>query len=106
MRGKGRTFKPGQSGNPGGRPRVLRDVQELAREKSPEAIETLSNIMHDTKAPPAARVAAANALLDRGYGKPTQPISQTLTKVDPSSLSDEELAAIVAQGATVNAQAH
>jgi hypothetical protein len=62
--------------------------------------------MHDTKAPSAARVAAANALLDRGYGKPTQPISQTLTKVDPSSLSDEELAAIVAQGATVNAQAH
>ena len=106
MRGKGRPFKPGQSGNPGGRPRVLRDVQELAREKSPEAIETLSNIMHDTKAPSAARVAAANALLDRGYGKPTQPISQTLTKVDPSSLSDEELAAIVAQGATVNAQAH
>ena len=106
MRGKGRPFKPGQSGNPGGRPRVLRDVQELAREKSPEAIETLSNIMHDTKAPRAARVAAANPLLDRGYGKPTQPISQTLTKVDPSSLSDEELAAIVAQGATVNAQAH
>jgi hypothetical protein len=26
--------------------------------------------MHDAKAPPAARVAAANALLDRGYGKP------------------------------------
>ena len=78
-----------QSGNPGGRPRVLRDVQELAREKSPEAIETLSNIMHDTKAPPAARVAAANPLLDRGYGKPTQPISQTLTKVDPSSLSEK-----------------
>ena len=26
--------------------------------------------MHDEKAPPAARVAAANALLDRGYGKP------------------------------------
>ena len=51
---------------------------------------------------PAARVAAANALLDRGYGKPIQPISQTVTKVDPSTLSDEELAAIVSQGATVN----
>jgi hypothetical protein len=56
--------------------------------------------------PPAARVAAANALLDRGYGKPTQPISQTLAKVDPSSISDEELAAIAMNGAPLNAQAH
>jgi hypothetical protein len=106
MPGKGRPFCKGVSGNPGGRPRVLGDVQELARQKSPEAIETLSNIMHDDKAAPAARVAAANALLDRGFGKPTQPISQTLAKVDPSTLSDEDLAAIIAQGATVNAQAH
>ena len=78
-------------------------MQELARQKSPEAINTLSNIMHDEKAPPAARVAAANALLDRGYGKPTQPIEQTLTKVDPSTISDEELAAIAMNGASVNA---
>ena len=85
---------------------VLGDVQELARQKSREAITTLANIMHDEKAPPAARVAAANALLDRGYGKPTQPISQTLAKIDPSSISDEEFAAIAMNGASVNAQAH
>src|SRR6476620_448822 len=106
MPGRGRPFQKGISGNPGGRPKVLADVQGLAREKSPEAINILANVMRDEKAPPAARVAAANALLDRGYGKPTQPISQTVAKVDPSTLSDEELAAIVAQGATVNAQAH
>jgi hypothetical protein len=51
-------------------------------------------------------MAAANALLDRGYGKPTQPISQTLAKVDPSTISDDELAAIAMIGASVNAQAH
>jgi hypothetical protein len=62
--------------------------------------------MHDEKAPAAARAAAANALLDRGYGKPTQPISQTLAKVDPSSISDDELAAIVMNGGLVNAQAN
>jgi hypothetical protein len=84
MPGKGKPFPKGVSGNPGGRPKVLGDVQELARQKSPEAITTLANIMHDEKAPPAARVAAANALLDRGYGKPTQPISQTLAKIDPA----------------------
>jgi hypothetical protein len=86
-------------------PEGIRSLQELARQKSPEAIITLANIMNDEKAPPAARVAAANALLDRGYGKPIQPISQTLAKIDPSSISDEELAAIAINGAFVNAQA-
>ena len=103
---RGRPFQKGTSGNPGGRPRVLADVQELARERSPDAINTLAAIMDDQKAPPAARVAAANSLLDRGYGKPTQPISQTLAKIDPSSISDEELAAIAINGASVNAPAH
>ena len=97
--GQATQFKKGlPSANPGGRPKVLGDVQELARQKSPEGINTLSNVMNDEKAPPAARVAAANALLDRGYGKPTQPISQTLAKVDPSTISDEELVAIAMNG--------
>src|SRR5215510_16343942 len=106
MPGKGRPFQKGVSGNPGGRPKVLGDVQELARQQSPEAINTLAAIMQNDKAPPAARVAAANSLLDRGYGKPAQPISQTLTKIDPSTMSDAELAAIIRNGVSVNAQAH
>jgi hypothetical protein len=104
MPGKGRPFPKGVSGNPGGRPKVLGDVQELAREQSPQAINTLAEIMNNEKTPPAARVAAANALLDRGYGKPTQPISKTLAKVDPSTVSDEELAAIARSGGDTNAQ--
>jgi uncharacterized protein DUF5681 len=103
---RGRPFQKGTSGNPGGRPRVLADVQELARERSPEAIKILANVMRDEKAPPAARVAAANALLDRGYGKPTQPISQTLTKIDPSTMSDAELAAIVRNGIPADDRPH
>ena len=106
MPGKGRQFPKGVSGNPGGRPKVLADVQELARQQSPEAINTLVAIMQNEKAPPAARVAAANALLDRGYGKPTQPISQTLAKIDPSTMSDEELAAIVRGGIQSDARPH
>ena len=42
---------------------MLGDVQELARQQSPEAINTLVAIMQNEKAAPAARVAAANSLL-------------------------------------------
>jgi hypothetical protein len=47
-------------------------VKELARAHTSQAIETLVSIMTNHKAAPAARVSAANALLDRGYGKPPQ----------------------------------
>jgi hypothetical protein len=71
----GKPFKKGQSGNPGGRPKVVAEVQELARQNTTAAVETLVSIMTDAKAAPAARVSAANALLDRGYGKPPQHIT-------------------------------
>ena len=71
----GKPFKKGQSGNPGGRPKVVAEVKELARAHTAEAIQTLVSIMTNPQSAPAARVSAANALLDRGYGKPPQHIT-------------------------------
>jgi len=71
----GKPFQKGQSGNPGGRPKVVAEVKELAREHTAEAIQTLVSIMNNPKSAPAARVSAANALLDRGYGKPPHHIT-------------------------------
>jgi len=51
----------------------LEDVKVLARQHGREALETLATIMKDLTVPAAARVAAANSLLDRGYGKALQP---------------------------------
>jgi hypothetical protein len=52
--------------------------------------------MTNSKAAPAARISAANALLDRGYGKPPQHITgeqgsfvQYFARV-PEKLSNEE----------------
>ncbi|MFG5120863.1 DUF5681 domain-containing protein [Methylorubrum sp. POS3] len=67
-------FQPGQSGNPGGRPKASARVRDAAREYTEAAIETLVSIMRDDSAASAARVSAASAILDRGYGKATQPI--------------------------------
>jgi hypothetical protein len=68
-------FQKGQSGNAGGRPRVLAEVRELARAHTTSALNTLVEIVKNKKAPPAARIAAANSILDRGYGKATQFIA-------------------------------
>jgi Family of unknown function (DUF5681) len=68
-------FAKGQSGNPGGRPKAEHDVVAIAREKGPDAIRTLAEIMLNAKASESARVSAANSLLERGFGKPTQPLS-------------------------------
>jgi hypothetical protein len=66
---RGRPFRPGQSGNPGGRPKVLAEVRDLARASTLEALETIRHLMADEKIPPAIRLSAAEALLDRAWGK-------------------------------------
>lgn len=78
-------FKPGQSGNPGGRPKHVTHVRELARKYTEEAIEALVDVCRSSKSD-SARVAAATSLLDRGYGKPLQPVEQEVSK-----LPDDEL---------------
>jgi hypothetical protein len=70
---RGRPFEKGQSGNPGGRPKEIKDVQTLARSHTAEAIETLLEIMRNGK-PDRARSAAAELLLDRGWGRAPQTI--------------------------------
>ena len=61
-------FAPGQSGNPGGRPKDEHRVAELARSYTLEAIDTLVELMRDGK-DERMRGTAAQALLDRGWGK-------------------------------------
>ena len=45
----GKPFQKGRSGNPGGRPKVVAEVKELARKHTGKAIETL--VSHDQHPP-------------------------------------------------------
>lgn len=87
-------WKPGQSGNPNGRPAVVKEIRDLAREHTIEAFGTLLAVCRNEDAPPAARVAAAAHILDRGYGKPTQNINATVNHV--RTMTDAELLAFLA----------
>lgn len=71
---RGRPFQPGQSGNPTGQPKGVREVREAARQHTALAMQTLAEACRAKRAPWSARVAAAEALLNRGWGKPAQPV--------------------------------
>lgn len=70
-------FKPGQSGNPKGRPRKLRALDDLLVEvlgdgvEKDEAKAIIQALVRKAK---AGDVKAAEIILDRGYGKPKQHI--------------------------------
>ena len=63
-------WRPGVSGNPGGRPGglLVKRVRELARACTEDAVHALHSIAVDEDAQGMARVQAAKELLSRGWG--------------------------------------
>lgn len=50
------------------------EIKSLARMHTKKALAVLADIMEQPNAPPAARVMAAQALIDRGWGKASQTV--------------------------------
>ena len=69
-------FRAGHSGNAGGRPRDEHKVAELARSYTTEAKDTLVDLMRHAK-DDRMRGTAAQALLERGWGKPRVEVATT-----------------------------
>jgi hypothetical protein len=86
-------FPKGQSGNPGGRPRVLGEVQDLARLHAPSIIVELARLALKARSE-TARIAAIRELLDRGYGRPRQAVEVSAPAGDPLQLLPEEIDAL------------
>ena len=53
-------------------PKTPTDIRSLARKHTALALRVLKEVVGSPKAQTSARVAAAVALLDRGWGKPKQ----------------------------------
>jgi len=74
------SWKPGQSGNPAGRPKRTpeqKEIEDLARTWSRAAINRLGKIA--TKGEDKDAVRACEAILDRGFGRSRQQVDVGVT---------------------------
>lgn len=96
MRGGKRT---GAGRKPGAVSKAKRELAEMARDHAAAALSTLVSIARDGKANAGARVSAASAILDRGYGKPPQfTTGDAAAFRRATEMTDDELANIASRG--------
>src|SRR5277367_1630959 len=91
-------FAPGVSGNPGGVSEVRREMQELARLHSVEAIESAVKLMRTAKSD-MVRLAAISLILDRAWGRPKQSV-----EVENQGRSLEQILMAIAEARKAEAQ--
>jgi len=57
--------------------KTVTEIRSLARSYTRTALNVLVGVMRSKDATAAAKVSAANAILDRGWGKATQPVANS-----------------------------
>jgi hypothetical protein len=77
-------FRPGFTPNPGGRPKIVEEIKSLARQHAPEAFRRVCELVGSEDERTA--LAAAQEILNRAYGRPTQAIEQTVEYPDIKQL--------------------
>src|SRR6058998_3274736 len=95
----GSGFLPGQSGNPGGRPKGLsRRVRELVGDDGEAIAVYMLSVMRDEQIRTADRLEAAKWLADRGFGRSVQTLDMDITAhpaIDVTTISTEDLDAML-----------
>lgn len=79
-------FKPGQSGNPAGRPPVNPDIKEALKAACPRAVQVLTDLMENAISE-EVRHKSAVTIVERVLGKVAQPLE--LTGKDGSAVNIE-----------------
>lgn len=69
--------REGAGRKPGMDSAAKRELIDMAKDHGQAAVGVLAEIMNNKVESATARVSAATALLDRGYGKPTQTLAGT-----------------------------
>ena len=118
---RARQWAPGESGNPGGRGGLYHEVQRLAREASPSAVQRLielaqlDRVDEEGKLLPLTSDAdhrvvmmASSTLIERGFGKPRDDYDPRADepprpKFDPALFTSAQLKQIEATSRMVEA---
>lgn len=84
--------RPGSGRKPGSKNKVTLEAREIAQQHAGDAILTLASLMTFASTD-MARIAAANSILDRAYGKPGQSMEIVEVKPDMRGWSARRIAA-------------
>ena len=94
----------GRPRGPNGRGAAFKHLRELARSHTEDAIQTIVNIMNNKSNDAWVLLACANAILDRGYGKPRE--GEVVEQEDLATMEyqtvEEAEAALIAEGIPID----